>query len=259
MFSYSAECMGTIFNFQIEDGLPDAELTRHCDDAMDILHDADETFSLYKPESEISELNSGIRSWDSASSEQKKIREDSLSWKDETAGFFDPISPTGTYDPSGLVKTWAARNACHFLEGNGVRQFTLNAGGDIFLSADLESPLLNRVGLSNLRSIAATGAGSNLVLDLAGTNFRAVATSGASERGEHIWRAAESSSYVQATVVAKDLVLADIWATALISGGDAAFSEFEKRVDKDTARALVTTRDLAIRSSAGFAELLATI
>ena len=251
--------MGTIFNFQIEDRLSDAELARYCEGAMDILRDADETFSLYKTQSEISELNSGVRSWSSASSVQKKIREDSLSWKDQTAGFFDPISPEGRYDPSGLVKTWAARNACHFLEGNGVRQFTLNVGGDIFLSADLASPKLNRVGLSNLRSIAATGAGSNLVLDLAGTGSRAVATSGVSERGEHIWSPAKGPRYLQATVAAEDLVLADIWATALVSGGDAAFGEFERRVDKDTARALVTTRDLAIRSSAGFAELLATI
>ena len=259
MFSYSAECMGTMFLIQVEDDIVEAELTRLCDGAMDVLRDADEVFSLYKPGSEISQLNAGSSSWDSASSVQRKIRADALDWKEVTQGFFDPVSPEGSYDPSGLVKSWAARNAAQYLEANGVREFTLNAGGDIHLSHDLASPLLNRVGLSNLRSVADAAAGSNMVLDLSGTQFRAVATSGRSERGEHIWRAQERSDYIQATVVAKDLVLADIWATALISGGSEALKLFTETVDSADAVALVTTKDLGFTASKGFASVLATV
>jgi thiamine biosynthesis lipoprotein len=251
--------MGTMFLIQIEDNIPDAGLSRFCDGAMDVLRDADEIFSLYKPGSEISRLNAGTSSWDSASSVQRKIRADALDWKTVTQGFFDPVSPEGSYDPSGLVKSWAARNAAQYLEANGVREFTLNAGGDIHLSHDLTSPLLNKVGLSNLRSIADAAAGSNMVLDLAGSELRAVATSGRSERGEHIWLTDDSSDYIQATVVAKDLVLADIWATALISGGAAALRLFSETVDSADAVALVTTKDLGFTASKGFASVLATV
>ena len=251
--------MGTMFLIQVEDNIPDAGLSRFCDGAMDVLRDADEVFSLYKPESEISQLNAGSRSWDSASSVQRKIRSDALEWKAVTQGFFDPVSPEGRYDPSGLVKSWAARNAAQYLEANGVRKFTLNAGGDIHLSHDLTSPLLNKVGLSNLRSIADAAAGSNIVLDLAGSELRAVATSGRSERGEHIWLTDHSSDYIQATVVAKDLVLADIWATALISGGAAALRLFSETVNSADAVALVTTKDLGFTASKGFASVLATV
>ena len=248
-----------MFLIQIEDDIPDAGLSRFCDGAMDVLRDADEIFSLYKPGSEISRLNAGTSSWDSASSVQRKIRADALDWKTVTQGFFDPVSPEGSYDPSGLVKSWAARNAAQYLEANGVREFTLNAGGDIHLSHDLTSPLLNKVGLSNLRSIADAAAGSNMVLDLAGSELRAVATSGRSERGEHIWLTDHSSDYIQATVVAKDLVLADIWATALISGGAAALKLFSETVDSADAVALVTTKDLGFTASKGFASVLATV
>ena len=259
MYSYSAECMGTMFLFQVDDNLPDAEISRLCDGAMDVLRDADEIFSLYKPESEISQLNAGSLSWDAASKVQKSIRQDVERWKDVTGGFFNAVSPDGTYDPSGLVKSWAARNAAQFLEANGLREFTLNAGGDIYLSHDLKSPLLNRVGLSNLRSLAEVSAGSNMIVDLSDSSFQAVATSGRSERGEHIWRQEVGSDYIQATVVAKDLVLADIWATALISGGSEALRKFSETVDSSEAVALVTSRDFGFIGTKGFASILATV
>ena len=46
---------------------------------------------------------------------------------------------------------------------------------------------------------------------------RAVATSGTAERGEHIWRRMDQA-FVQATVIADDIVTADVLATAIIAG-----------------------------------------
>lgn len=250
--------MGTIFVFQIEDEFSEPELERICNDAMEILHDADQVFSLYKPESEISRLNAGVLDWEKASGVQKSIRDQAEKWKSETDAFFDPVSPQGIYDPSGLVKSWAARNAAQYLEANGITSFTLNAGGDIYLSSNLKSSLLFRVGLANLTSIGSETAGSNMVLDLAKSDYRAVATSGSAERGEHIWKSPDSE-FIQATVVAKDLVLADIWATALISGGQDALKLFTQQVPAAAACALVTSRDMSMQATAGFASVLATI
>ena len=222
--------MGTFFTFSIAD---DVEAERTATDvatACTILVDADERFSLYKPESETSRLNSNSLAWPEASPVQIEVQTLVSEWKNKTSGFFDPVSPEGTYDPSGLVKAWAAKNAAVYLEANGYGDFTLNAGGDVYLGPRVKTDPLSRVGLSNLKSIAAKDASVNMILDLSGSPYRAVATSGSSERGEHIWTKDDLNTpkYLQATVVATDLVTADIWATALISGGKQALELFEQ-------------------------------
>jgi len=250
--------MGTGFIFQIEDEAGDLRLEELSASAVEILEDANQRFSLYIIDSEISRLVRGELAWDLASHPQLMIRELVEGWREKTAGFFDARAGGADYDPSGLVKSWATQNAADFLLANGVRHFTVNAGGDILLSPELKSALLNRVGLSNLKSIGAEDAGANLVLNLLGTNFRAVATSGISERGEHIWRQDQQAELVQVSVAGIDLVEADIWATAIISGGMAAWRLFEER-SEGRMRAIATTRDGSMFTSPGFTDLLARL
>ena len=250
--------MGTGFVFQIEDESSDTHLKGLCEGAMEVLEDANQRFSLYIQDSEISRLVRGELAWEKASFQQREIREQVENWKARTDGFFDARVGTDGYDPSGLVKSWATQNAADFLLANGVRGLSINAGGDIFLSPELRSELLNRVGLSNLRSIADASAGSNLILDLAGTKFRAVATSGISERGEHIWRSDSSADLIQVSVVGQDLFESDIWATAILSGGTDAWKAFESAAG-DRMRAIATTRSGAMFTSAGFTDLLAQL
>ena len=258
MYSHQATCMGTGFIFQIEDEAGDLRLGELANSAMEILEDANQRFSLYIEDSEITRLVRGELDWSKASYPQRTIREQVDLWRERTHGYFDAKVDGASYDPSGLVKSWATQNAADFLLANGLRSFTINAGGDIYLSPELESPLLHRVGLSNLRSIAAADAGANLILDLSGTPFRAVATSGISERGEHIWRSDTNSEMIQVSVAGVDLVEADIWATAIISGGMEAWELFQSE-SNDRMRALVTTRAGALFSSKGFTNLLATL
>ena len=253
--------MGTFFTFSIADDIGTDRITHDVATACSILVAADERFSLYKPNSETSRLNSKELSWGDASPVQLEIQSLVTEWKDQTSGFFDPISPNGTYDPSGLVKTWAAKNAAMFLEANGYGDFTLNAGGDVYLGPRIKTSLLNRVGLSNLKSVADKGASVNMILDLTGTPYRAVATSGSAERGDHIWSKDTSAKpkFLQATVVAKDMVTADIWATALISGGEQALDFFESGFSTHDAVAIVIAQDGRISSTRGFAQVLADL
>jgi len=261
MFKHNFECMGTVFQFSIADSVDQDRVKNDVALACSVLVDADQRFSLYKPDSETSRLNSGDLSWGQASPVQLEIQGIVAGWKEKTGGFFDSVSPSGKYDPSGLVKTWAATNAALFLEANGYRDFTLNAGGDVYLGPEVKTEPLNRVGLSNLKSIADKGASVNMILDLAGTGFRSVATSGSAERGEHIWGKENTgpSEYLQATVVATDFVTADIWATALISGGASALALFEKTVSQEQAVAVTTSFEGKISSTAGFAKVLAAL
>lgn len=255
MFRHQIECMGTVFLFQIQDHRPEVELNRHCEVATEILRDADETFSLYKPESEISKLVRHELRWGVASAVQRSIRSQVENWREMTHGFFDARDDK-EYDPSGLVKGWAAQNASNYLEANGIVDFTLNAGGDIYLSSELKPSVLSRVGLSNLKPLSSTAAGVNMVLELAGSGYHAVATSGVAERGEHVWRGDTERRFQQVSVVAKDLVAADVWATALLSGGDSAWNTFV--TSATDAVALGVFEDGSIVASRGFSSLLAS-
>ena len=244
--------MGTGFIFKIVDYQSEQSAEHVCKMAMDIIEDANQRFSTYIETSELNQINRGELKIEQASSIQKEIWQQARDWKEKTAGFFDAESPDGSIDPSGIVKTWAAQNAANFLHANGYREFTLNAGGDVLLSENLSSQLLSRIGLSNLQSISSENAFINMVIDLTDSNLRAVATSGSSERGEHIWR--KDTSFVQATVIASDLVTADVWATALISGGDEALKILPKEIV-----AMVVTNHGEIKTTAGFYPLLGKI
>ncbi len=250
--------MGTGFIFQFEDEASESTLNKLCESAIEILEDANQHFSLYSTESEISRILRGDLDWVKASKQQIHVLEEVSVWKNKTKGFFNAREHTPGYDPSGYVKAWATQNAANYLLANGIRKFTINAGGDVYLSPELSSPVLNRVGLSNLRSVADLGAGANIVLDLAGTPFRAVATSGTSERGEHIWRSDDSKTYVQVSVISDSLLEADIWATAIVAGGPAAWKVFTS-ASQESSVALVTTKKGEVFSSPGFAKLLATL
>jgi thiamine biosynthesis lipoprotein len=118
------------------------------------------------------------------------------------------------------------------------------------------------VGLSNYVSISSPDASINFVLELEGSGFFGVATSGSSERGDHIWPTKGTRAedqFLQVSVAAIDLITADIWATAIVAGGPEALIEFEKKVPSTSGVALVTEQNGRIRSTAGFTRLLANL
>jgi FAD:protein FMN transferase len=262
MFTKNFECMGTVFSFKIADLRETKRIDQDCDKAFEILNEADSLFSLYKQSSETSRINQGEITWGEASPVQRNVRSMCQEWKSATSGFFDPEPSPGNYDPSGLVKAWATRNAALFLEANGYLDFTINAGGDIYLGPEVRTPPLTRVGLSNYMSISSPDASTNFVLELEGSGFFGVATSGSSERGDHIWSTKGTRAedrFLQVSVAAIDLITADIWATAMVAGGVEALREFEKNVPSTTGIALVTDQNGRIQSTAGFTKLLASL
>ncbi|MEK9908160.1 MAG: FAD:protein FMN transferase [Aquiluna sp.] len=223
-YSYSdIEAMGTVFRFSFEQQevpLAHQLLPR----AKEILTEADHRFSTYLPQSEVSLINRGELKLADASWELRLVAEEADLWRKKTSGAFDPQSPDGTWDPSGIVKAWATQSVASFFEANGLCGFTINAGGDILLGSRLTYPQLERVGIANAVSIAEASSDAMATLDLAGSGFRAVATSGTAERGDHIWGA----ELKQVTVVAQDLITADVWATALMTNNSSALKLAER-------------------------------
>lgn len=120
---------------------------------------------------------------------------------------------SGDYDPTGLVKGWAAQGATDHLSILPGVSFCLNAGGDLAVGvgpgvADGVSPW--RVGIEEPR---ARGRVARVVTLSRG----AVATSGAATRGGHVVDPRTDRPVVRegsTTVLGPDLLWADVWATA---------------------------------------------
>ena len=253
-FRHNEECMGTVFSFV---GLTDIDETAAIKTATNTLHKADSIFSLYKPESPLSRLARGETSVAECPPVVDQVWQLCEQWEKTTDGWFSAFTPQHTFDPSGLVKTWAAEYAAQKLLDASIRDFTLNAGGDILISDAQSRAEFWRVGISKPVSIASDEAGTLTVLDLAGTKYRAVATSGSAERGQHIWNPKASTpqtELVQVSVIAKTLVEADVWATAAFAEGIRSLSRLNKQPDIE---AIYVLSDGAIQGTDGVLELLA--
>jgi thiamine biosynthesis lipoprotein len=224
-FEHVEYCMGTAFRFSGRTPLNEIETQRIIEQACEILHEADRTFSLYKPESPLSQLARGETRLADLPPVVAEIWDACDDWEKRTNGWFSAMTPQNTFDPSGIVKTWAAKRAAEYIFQAGITDFTMNAGGDVWLSVELNSDQDWRIGISKPISIASPDAGVFSVIDLKGTNFRAMATSGSAERGQHIWDPkaagkAAPTDLLQVSVVANDLVTADVWATAAFAAGE---------------------------------------
>ena len=256
-FEHIELCMGTGFRFQGKSPLEYAESDHAVQLACAIMHEADNIFSLYKPESPLSQLAAGKTSVAQCPPVVAEVWDACEIWEKRTDGWFSPFTPEHTFDPSGLVKTWAARRAAESLLEAGIADFTLNAGGDVLISDQASGEFDWRIGLSKPISIASAEAGALAVLNLKGTEFRAVATSGSAERGAHIWNPknlAAASDFVQVSVIARDLVEADIWATAAFAEGLNSMA----RIDREPGlEALAILADGQIAATPGLAALIA--
>lgn len=194
-----------------------------------IFRDLDETFSLYRPDSEASRLARGDLTLRHASTSMRQRYAEAHDWRLLTEGAFNSERPDGVLDLSGIVKGHAIREAGLSLSALGRLNWCLNAGGDVVASGSPIPGSCTRTGTSNgspwLAGIVdPTDLGHLLAAYplAADGHHLALATSGSAERGEHIWRQQRRPpEFVQVSVAAPDIVTADVLATAVVSGGSA--------------------------------------
>lgn len=176
------------------------------------LHEVDRRFSPYKPDSEVSRLIRGELSEADASPDLRAILGLCEDLHRTSGGYFDIRShrADGRPDPTGLVKGWAVEQASWLLESAGARDYHLNAGGDVIAAGEAEPGRAWRVGIRHPRQV------DRLAAVLA-VRDRAVATSGAYERGQHIvdpHTGRPPQGLTSLTVVGPSLTWADAYATA---------------------------------------------
>jgi FAD:protein FMN transferase len=206
-------CMGTMFSFRIAaPGIDRPTL----DAALRWLHAMDAMFSTYRSDSEISRINAGTLRLPDAAREVRNVLADCERLRSDTDGFFD-ARPAGTrLDPSGYVKGWAIQHVADLLARAGSVNHCVNGGGDVVCAGRPQPGRGWRVGIADpFRRHA-------LLTTVEATGPIAVATSGLAERGAHIFdphTGRPVTEIVSVTVVAADLVTADVCATAAAAMG----------------------------------------
>lgn len=173
----------------------------------------DGQFSLYRPDSELSRINRGELALVQASERMRACYEQAIDWRLATGGRFTPERPDGTLDLNGIVKALAIDECANWLLEAGHESGNVTIGGDSqsFGSAD-DKPW--QVGIIDPQNRQAVLAAAQL-----GPGRWAVASSGSAERGDHIWSRPGVHPPQQVSVLAADIVTADVLATALIAGG----------------------------------------
>ncbi|GGL18538.1 FAD:protein FMN transferase [Mangrovihabitans endophyticus] len=235
--------MGTAVSIELADPLPDARLRELIGDVCAWLHEVDERFSTYRPDSEVNRLQRGAVRLEDCSADLRDVLGACADLWRSTDGFFD-VYATGGLDPSGYVKGWSVEVASARLAAAGARRHHINAGGDVRVRGDAERPW--RIGVRHPTE-------ADRVSWVLGVTDGAVATSGRYERGDHVrnprtGRAA--CGLASATVVGPDLALADAYATAAIAMGQAGIDWLATRV-ADGYESAVVTDDGRAYTSAG--------
>jgi FAD:protein FMN transferase len=188
----------------------DADDDSAVDDVFEWFRHVDATFSTFKAESEISRIRAGELDAGDASDEVQSVLALCEELREETGGYFDAwrCSPGGL-DPSGVVKGWAVDRAAAILDRAGLRDYAVNAGGDIRTRGRWQ------VGIQHPTERAA-------VAKVVDASDLAIATSGTYARGEHVrdpHGAGAPSGILSVTVVGGDLARADAYATAAFAMG----------------------------------------
>jgi FAD:protein FMN transferase len=217
------------------------------DGMFDWLRWVDATFSTYKDDSEISRLNRGELALEDAHPAVVDVLDRCERLRVETDGYFDARAASPELvDPSGLVKGWAVDRAAALLDEAGLRNYAVNAAGDMRLRGRAVPELYWRVGIQHPLE-------PDRVARVIDTTDLAVATSGEYARGAHVFDPhthRPPTGILSVTITGPDLATADAYATA-------AFAMGADRATRWTARlrgyeAMTILADGRVLSTPGF-------
>lgn len=203
----------------------------------------DDRFSLYRPDSELSRLNAGEIDLMAGSEPLRAAYALAMEWSLATGGVFTPERPDGALDLNGVVKALAIAGVVDLLAGE-VNAGHVGIGGDGQAWGSAEVPwragIVNPDDREQLMSAVTLGPGR-----------WALATSGSAERGDHIWSRPGDAPIRQASVLAADIVTADVLATTLVAAGPSALNSVPAARD---CEAFLVLADGSRHATAGWAD-----
>ncbi|GGZ07975.1 FAD:protein FMN transferase [Streptomyces poonensis] len=244
--------MGTVFSFDVRGGEPTA-VRGALDEAVAGLHAVDAMFSTYRDGSQVSRLARGELVLEECDPLVTEVLELCTEAERISEGWFS-ATYEGCFDPTGIVKGWAAECAALRLAAAGASGVSVNGGGDVQLCGVPGPERPWRVGVSDPLRPGALAA----VVSAAGAERLSVATSGTAERGAHIVdpRTGRSAvtDLVAVTVVGPRLTWVDAWATAAFAMGSRQALRWLESLP-DTEALLITAGD-EVRCTGGLADRL---
>jgi len=213
------------------------------DSVFDYFKYVDDKFSTYKENSEISRINNHELGLDDASEDMKTVFDLAEKTRLATDGFFN-IQHEGYYDPSGLVKGWAIFNAAGILSRAGIKNFFVDAGGDVQVVGMNRDGQYWRVGIRNPFE-------TDQVVKVLSVSNCGVATSGTYVRGQHIYNPKTKNQPItdilSLTVIGPNIFEADRFATAAFAMGAEGINFIERlqgfegyMIDKEKCATLTT-------------------
>jgi thiamine biosynthesis lipoprotein len=210
----------------------------------------DDTFSLYKDRSELSAVARGDLKLTQASPAVKNVYARATGWRTHTAGAFTAHRPDGVVDLNGIVKALAIQAAAEFLHSKKYEDWCLNVGGDVLTFGLQATGAPWTVGIIDPNDRSAILCAVDLRPDRP-----AIATSGSAERGDHIWAGGDAANtFQQVTVMAETIEIADVLATAIVSGGQNTLDVVTAHFEIDV---LTVDRLGALSATPGFLASLA--
>ena len=196
-----------------------AELDRAMESVIKFCEGVDRDFSTYKSDSWVSRLRRGEVAIEECPDDVIEVWDLCAQAKRISDGAFDPWAVAGGFDPSGLVKGWAADKCADILVAVGAQHVQVNAAGDL----SLRGGFVDGDGAVKPWPIGVVNPNNKMeVVKVYEISDGAIATSGTYERGAHIVDPHTRMIAIgakSATVVGADGWLCDAMATAVMVGG----------------------------------------
>jgi len=175
----------------------------------------DRDFSTFKEDSQVSRIRRGEIKIEDASEYVQQVWALCEFSRGLTLGAFDPWKAEGGFDPSGLVKGWAAEVGAQMLVEAGCENVLINASGDIVLRGGKPEGGPWNIGIASPDDVEKYVKFFDVV-------DGSVATSGDYEKGAHIVDPHTGLIAIgarSATVIGPDGAICDALATALMVDG----------------------------------------
>jgi thiamine biosynthesis lipoprotein len=209
---HEIEVWGTVVFIDVTSG---ADIAPAITKVNQYVHEIDELFSTYKENSIVSQLRRGEIAIEQCPSEVIEVWNLCAFVKELTEGAFDPWAVVGGFDPSGMVKGWAADKCAEILLKAGADHIQVNAAGDLALRGGFTPERPWSIGVVNPDNRLE-------ILQTFKIQDGAIATSGTYERGAHINDPQTGMIAIgakSATVIGPNGAIADALATALMVAG----------------------------------------
>lgn len=213
--SANIKTMGTVFTAQVvftgevTDEILSATQTK-IQELNSWLKYVDNTFSTYKSNSDVSKYRDKKISVLEMNDDMKFVYASTIQANIATQGKFN-ADIEGKWDPSGFVKGWSIEIGEQKLEKlfelDSIQAVNLIGGGDMQFATKKDSNWEFKIG------VISPFDKQKIVQKLKIKNG-AIATSGITERGQHIKNA--DKKLIQTTVIGNFLQEVDVWATALM-------------------------------------------